>query len=164
MFFQRKSWFNLSLEMLAAAQPMTGEQILTRMRKEFNEDELKHIAVSAGSALAIYGAKETAGDVDGMVDSKEALEMIARNRRLRLSSSELNNEPRLQIGDWCELFYDPVLFAEVKGKIKQPTQVIDGVKVDTPEALVSWYRMMVRRRGLPKDHDNLKLAMQLYKK
>jgi hypothetical protein len=139
---------------LSVKEPIGKEEILQRLRREFIPAELTHITVIAGAALTLHGAKETAADVDADVDNLDVLKQMAARRHLALSASVINGAPRLEVGGWCEMFYDPPHSDKRRERV-------GGVWVATPEALVAWYEMMVRECGRPKDGVNLARARRL---
>lgn len=143
--------------------PMDRATLIRRLKTEFTSSELQHITVGAGAALVIYGAKAIAADIDCSVDSQAALKDMASRRGLSLSKSIMNDAQRLGIGEWAELFYDPDLEKEYLVDGQKHRVLIEGIWVETPEALVGWYVLMARRRNLPKDHANLARARKLLK-
>jgi hypothetical protein len=142
-----------------ATDPMDRREILRRMKTEFSREELDGIVVGAGAALVVWGAKPTSTDIDCEVVSLKMLRSIAKKRGIELSRSMTNGSPRVEVGGFAELFYDPeVHAANSSGMGSGATVVVDGVRVETPEVLVRWYQYMVRIRGRRKDSENLKLA------
>lgn len=146
---------------LAAEKPMNRDTVISKMRSEFTEEELEHIIIGAGAALVIHGVKPIASDIDCEVDSLMVLEKMAESRKLRLSKSKVNGAPRLEVGGFAELFYDPVVEKDVMAGVKPRDVVIEGVRVDSPQACVAWYEYMVRKVGRPKDSANLELAKSM---
>ena len=155
--------FDILLTELAAEQPMNRATLIAKMKAEFTSDELRHIIVNAGAALVIHGGKPTAADADANVDSLDVLKAMAAKRGLTLSTSQVNGMPRLEIGGFAELFYDPVAKREVYQGVSPRFVVVDGVKFDSIPATVAWYEYMVRKVNRPKDHANLALAKSLSK-
>lgn len=148
----------LALTELAALEPMDRRGIVAAMKREFTPQELQHIIVGAGAALVIHGGKETSADIDCFVNSLESLQAIASRRSLELSYSMLNGAPRLEIGGFAELFYDPETHGACTRHLLRREIEVDGVRVDSPEATVAWYEFMARRANRPKGHENLRLA------
>jgi hypothetical protein len=146
---------------LAAREPMDRAAIIAAMRREFTPGELRHIIVGAGAALVVHGGKPFAADVDCEVDSLEALTAMARRRDTPLSRSEINGSPRLEVGGFAELFYDPVTYDAVGRGIHPRAVTVEGVRVDSIPACVAWYQFMVDKVGRPKDYANLEIARSL---
>ena len=153
--------FEMALCELAAPDPMGRAAILAAMKQEFTPRELKHIIVGAGAALVVHGGKATAADIDCEVDSHEALLDIAKRRGIKVTKSQINGSPRVEVGGFAELFFDPVTHQSVTGHLTRRDVVIDGVRIDSPEATVAWYQFMVKKMGRPKDRKNLEAAMSL---
>jgi hypothetical protein len=146
---------------LAAERPMDRNAVLSRMRSEFTKEELRHIVVGAGAALVVHGAKPSAADIDCTVTALPELERMAERRAVQLTKSEVNGQPRLEVGGFAELFFDPIAEKEAFAHVKVRDVEVDGVRVDSPEACVAWYEYMVRKVGRPKDRENLRLAKTL---
>lgn len=149
--------FELLLTELAVEVPMGRAELIARMKRTFSKEELSHIIVVAGSAMVLHGAKAATVDADCMCDSLHALRQMALRRGIPLSKAVLNGAPRLEVDGFAELFYDPDLHHEVHARVPESARAVtfDGVRCDSIPSLVAWYEMMVRRRGLPKDHQNL---------
>jgi hypothetical protein len=153
--------FEMALHELAAPDPMDRAAILAAMKREFTPQELKHIIVGAGAALVVHGGKAVAADIDCAVDSHEALIGIAKRRGIEITRSQINGSPRVEVGGFAELFFDPATHQSVAGHLTRREVVINGVRIDSPEATVAWYQFMVKKMGRPKDHKNLEAALSL---